>query len=52
MDEEGKKTLDPTARLVTLIFLVGLGYLLFSTFRPYFSALIWSAVLSYGLYPQ
>lgn len=52
MDEEGNKTLDSTARLVTLVFLVGLGYLLFATFRPYFSALIWSAVLSYGLYPQ
>jgi predicted PurR-regulated permease PerM len=52
MDEEGKKTLDSTARLVTLVFLVGLGYLLFATFRPYFSSLIWSAVLSYGLYPQ
>lgn len=52
MNEEGKQTLDSTARLATLIFLVGLGYLLFATFRPYFSALIWSAVLSYGLYPQ
>jgi len=52
MSEEGKKTLDSTARLATLIFLVGLGYLLFATFRPYFPALIWSAVLSYGLYPQ
>lgn len=50
--ETGKRTLDSTARLVTLLFLVGLGYLLFATFRPYFSALIWSAVLSYGLYPQ
>jgi len=29
-----------------------LGYLLFATFRPYLSDLIWSAVLSYGLYPQ
>ena len=47
-----ERTLDPTARLVSLIFLVGLGYLLFATFRPYFSALVWSAVLSYGLYPQ
>lgn len=52
MTEEGKKTLDQTARFVTVIFLVGLGYLLFATFRPYLSALIWSAVLSYGLYPQ
>ena len=31
--------------------LVGLGYLLFATFQPFFSALIWSAVLSYGLHP-
>ena len=52
MDEEGKKTLDPTARLVTPLFLVGFSYLLFATFPPYFSALIWSAVLLYGLYPQ
>lgn len=52
MQEEEQKTLDPTARLVTVILLAGLGYLLFATFRPYLSALIWSAVLSYGLYPQ
>jgi hypothetical protein len=52
MNEEGKKSLDPTARFVTILFLVGLGHLLFATFRPYLSALIWSAVLSYGLYPQ
>ena len=52
MNEEGMKGLDLTARLVTVIFLVGLGYLLFATFRPYLSALLWSAVLSYGLYPQ
>jgi len=31
--------------------MAGLGYLLFVTFLPFFSALIWSAVLSYGLYP-
>jgi len=52
MHEENQKTLDPTARFVGAIFLAGLGYLLFATFRPYLSALIWSAVLSYGLYPQ
>ena len=47
----GAKTGDPTTRLATLVFLVGLGYLLFATFRPFLSALVWSAVLSYGLYP-
>ncbi len=52
MNDEEKRDLDAIARLAGLIFLVGLGYLLFATFRPYFSALIWSAVLSYGLYPQ
>ncbi len=38
-------------RLTSLVWLVGLGYLVFATFRPFFSAVIWSAVLSYGLYP-
>jgi len=52
MNDEEKKTLDATARFVSVIFLVGLGYLLFAIFRPYLSGLIWSAVLSYGLYPQ
>lgn len=50
--EIGKRALDTTARLVSVVLLAGLSYLLFATFRPYFSALIWSAVLSYGLYPQ
>lgn len=45
------KTLDPSTCLASLVLLVGLGYLLFATFRPFLSALIWSAVLSYGLYP-
>ncbi|MDH5668910.1 MAG: AI-2E family transporter [Nitrospira sp.] len=52
MNEEEKKTLDATSRFMTVVFLAGLGYLLFSTFQPYLSALVWSAVLSYGLYPQ
>ena len=51
-NEEEKETLDATSRFMTVVFLAGLGYLLFSTFRPYLSALVWSAVLSYGLYPQ
>ncbi len=53
MNDEGtgKKVLEPTARLVSLAILVGLGYLLFATFKPFLSALIWSAVLSQGLYP-
>lgn len=45
------KTQDPGLRLASLALLIGLGYLLFVTFQPFFSALIWSAVLSYGLYP-
>lgn len=47
----GANLLDPGVRLARLILLTSLGYLLFATFRPFFSALIWSAVLSYGLYP-
>ncbi len=47
----GIKTLEPGVRLASLALLVGLGYLLFATFQPFFSALIWSAVLSYGLSP-
>lgn len=38
-------------RLMRLTLLAGLTYLLFETFRPFFSALTWSAVLAYGLYP-
>ncbi|MDH4187896.1 MAG: hypothetical protein OEV08_12960, partial [Nitrospira sp.] len=45
------KTQDPGFRLASLALLIGLGYLLFVTFQPFFSALTWSAVLSYGLYP-
>lgn len=47
----GEKTIEQGGRLVRLALMVGLGYLLFATFEPFFSALIWSAVLSYGLYP-
>ena len=47
----GAKNLEPGIRLARLALLVGLGYLLFATFQPFFSALIWSAVLSYGLHP-
>lgn len=47
----GAKTLDSGIRLARLALLVGLGYLVFATFQPFFSALIWSAVLSYGLHP-
>jgi len=47
----GTKTLEPGIRLARLALMVGLGYLLFATFQPFFSALIWSAVLSYGLHP-
>jgi len=47
----GAKTLESGIRLARLALLIGLGYLLFATFQPFFSALIWSAVLSYGLHP-
>jgi len=47
----GARTLEPGIRLARLALLVGLGYLLFATFQPFFSALVWSAVLSYGLHP-
>ena len=47
----GPRTLESGIRLARLALLVGLGYLLFATFQPFFSALIWSAVLSYGLHP-
>lgn len=42
---------EPGIQLTRLALLIGLGYLLLATFQPFFSALIWSAVLSYGLYP-
>lgn len=42
---------EPGVRLIRLALMVGLGYLLFATFRPFFSALTWAAVLSYWLYP-
>ena len=49
--DTGKKALDFTTRLVSLAIAAGLGYLLFATFAPFLSALIWSAVLCRGLYP-
>lgn len=39
------------SRLTTMALWAGLASLLFVTFRPFFSALLWSAVLSYWLYP-
>ena len=48
--ETGAKTLEPSTCLASVVLLVGLGYLLFATFRPFLFPLIWSAVLSYGLY--
>ncbi|HXH86305.1 MAG TPA: AI-2E family transporter, partial [Nitrospira sp.] len=50
-ESTGTKALEPGIGLARLALLVGLGYLLFATFQPFFSALIWSAVLSYGLHP-
>ena len=50
--KKGSRLSTRPARFVTVILLFGLGYLLFATFRPYLSDLIWSVVLSYGLYPQ
>ena len=49
--ESPLKLLEPGVQLARLALLGGLGYLLFATFQPFFSALLWSAVLSYGLYP-
>lgn len=43
--------LEQVTWLTRLALLGGIGYLLFATFRPFFSALTWAAVLSYGLYP-
>lgn len=53
MNEEPvlSKLFGPGVQLARLTLLVGLGYLLFATFQPYFSALLWSAALCYGLYP-
>lgn len=45
------RILESGVQLTRLALLVGLGYLLFATFQPFFSSLIWSAVLSFGLYP-
>jgi predicted PurR-regulated permease PerM len=50
-ESAGTKTLEQGVRLVRLALIAGLGYLFFATFEPFFSALIWSAVLSYGLHP-
>ncbi|MBL8037507.1 AI-2E family transporter [Nitrospira sp. CMX1] len=38
--------------ITTTALWVGMAYLLFVTFRPFLSGLLWSAVLSYSLYPQ
>lgn len=48
---EPSRMAEPGVQLTRLTLLVGLGYLLFATFQPFFSSLIWSAVLSFGLYP-
>lgn len=45
------QTLDAGVRQTRLALLLALAYLLFATFSPFFSPLIWSAALSYGLYP-
>jgi predicted PurR-regulated permease PerM len=38
-------------RLVSIGFVVTVGYLLFETLSPFFSVLAWAAILSYALYP-
>jgi predicted PurR-regulated permease PerM len=50
-ESAGAKAIEQGVRLVRLALIAGLGYLLFATLEPFFSALIWSAALSYGLYP-
>jgi len=45
------RTFESGIQLTRLALLVGLSYLIFSTFKPFFSALLWSAALSYGLHP-
>lgn len=45
------KFFEPGIQVARFALLLGLGYLLFATFQPFFSALLWSAALSYGLYP-
>ncbi len=38
-------------RFARLTIIVGVGYLIFSVFSPFLSAIAWAAILSYALYP-
>jgi len=42
---------DQLARWVRVGLALGLGYLLFLTFQPFLSDILWAAVLCYALYP-
>ncbi len=39
------------ARVARVAIVVGAGYLVFSVFSPFLSAIAWAAILSYALYP-
>jgi predicted PurR-regulated permease PerM len=51
MSDPSQRDPDQAARLVRLALAVGVAYLLFQTFSPFFAAIAWAAVLSYALYP-
>lgn len=51
MSTSSDRDLDLAARLARLALAVGLAYLLFLTFSPFFMAIAWAAVLSYTLFP-
>jgi predicted PurR-regulated permease PerM len=51
MSDLSQRDPDQAARLVRLALAVGVAYLLFQTFSPFFTAIAWASVLSYALYP-
>lgn len=51
MSDPTQRDPDQAARLVRLALAVGVAYLLFLTFSPFFTAIAWAAVLSYALHP-
>jgi predicted PurR-regulated permease PerM len=51
VNESSQQGSEQAIRLVRVALLVGISYLLFATFRPFFSALTWAGVLCYALYP-
>ena len=51
MSNSSQRDPDQAARLARLALAVGVGYLLFQTFSPFFTSIAWAAVLSYALHP-